>query len=250
MGKREIGPGRQAGATVAAAKLVELPPASSNSRAGPEPASDGARSGEQHANATLAGEERERLAGAESQLREQTTELARLRDDLELLRHALPGEVTHPAAPRREARQVELPGLNALSARDYWLHRCEGFRVGMLDGTVGTVEEARYGSQLDRPDWLAVKVGRWRARLVLVPCGEVEAILPEDKLILLRRDAGDEPGQPAAYGDPATALLQALARRLHRAPPADAARCRTQGRCSWARVGVRAGFGVWGAKCR
>ncbi len=225
MGKREIGPGRQAGATVAAAKLVELPPASSNSRAGPEPASDGARSGEQQANATLAAEfaeERERLAAAESQLREQATEFARLRDDLELLRHALPGEVMHPAAPRREARQVELPGLNALSARERWLHRCEGFRVEMLDGTVGTVAEVRYGGQLDRPDWLAVKVGRWRARLVLVPSGEVEAILPEDKLILLRRDAGNEPGQPAAHGDPATALLQALARRLHR-PPADAA---------------------------
>src|SRR5665213_161129 len=107
MGKREIDPGRQAGATVAAAKLVELPPASSNSRAGPEPASDGARSGEQQANATLAAEfaeERERLAAAESQLREQATEFARLRDDLELLRHALPGEVMHPAAPRRAAR--------------------------------------------------------------------------------------------------------------------------------------------------
>ena len=226
MGKREIGPERQADAMAAPAKLVELS-APSGSRAGPEPASDAARNGEQQANATLAAErveERERLVAAESQLREQATELVRLRDDLELLRQAPRVEVTPPAAPRRQARRVELPGLNALSEREYWLHRCEGFRVEMLDGTVGTVEEVRYGSQLGRPDRLAVKIGRWRTRLVLVPSGEVETISPESKLIVLRRDTDHEPDpdQPAAHDDHPTALLKALARRLHR-PPADAA---------------------------
>lgn len=144
----------------------------------------------QQPSATPAGELGElwvHLAAAESRLREQAAELARLRRDVELLhRLRLPEERPQLGAPRRPSRLVELVGLGDLPPRDSWLHRCEGFRVELSDGTVGTVEEVRYGSRYDRPDRLAVRVGRWRPQLLLVPVEEVDEIYPDEELVLLR----------------------------------------------------------------
>ena len=70
---------------------------------------------------------------------------------------------------------------------DYWLCRCEGFRVDSTrHGPVGTVEEIRFHSRVDRPDWLAVRTGGLFSRRVRVISVEyVAAIIPREGLIVL-----------------------------------------------------------------
>jgi hypothetical protein len=75
----------------------------------------------------------------------------------------------------------------AASKFDYWLRRCEGFRVDSPDGRVGFVEEVRYASRLDRPDVIAVRVGLLARLLLIVPVGEIAEILPGDERIVLHR---------------------------------------------------------------
>jgi hypothetical protein len=70
---------------------------------------------------------------------------------------------------------------------DYWLRRCQGFRVDAPQGRVGFVEEVRYASRCDRPDAIAVRAGRFGRLLLLIPVGEVAEILPEEKLVVLHR---------------------------------------------------------------
>ncbi len=156
-----------------------------------------------------------RLAAAESQLRDQAAELDRLRDDIQQVRALVPPvEEPAPAAARRPARQVEIVRLDALPPRESWLHRCEGFTVELPDGTVGTVEEARYGSRYDRPDRLAVRVGRWRSRLVLVPVDEVEDIDPAEELVLLRGEPDRGHSDSFERPQPLAGLLESLTRSI------------------------------------
>jgi hypothetical protein len=75
----------------------------------------------------------------------------------------------------------------AASNGDYWLRRCEGFRVDSPDGRVGFVEEVRYASRLDRPDVIAVRVGLLARLLLIVPVGEIAEILPREERIVLHR---------------------------------------------------------------
>jgi hypothetical protein len=75
----------------------------------------------------------------------------------------------------------------AASKFDYWLRRCEGFRVDSPDGRVGFVEEVRYASRVDRPDVIAVRVGLLARLLLIVPVGEVAEIIPGDARIVLHR---------------------------------------------------------------
>jgi hypothetical protein len=76
---------------------------------------------------------------------------------------------------------------DAASNFDYWLRRCEGFRVDAPQGRVGFVEEVRYASRYDRPDVIAVRVGLLGRLLVIVPVGEVAEILPREERIILHR---------------------------------------------------------------
>ena len=62
--------------------------------------------------------------------------------------------------------------------RDYWLCRCEGFRVDSAEGRIGFVRELRFDSRQEGPDLLAVRAGLFGTRLLLVPVEEVEEILP------------------------------------------------------------------------
>ena len=62
---------------------------------------------------------------------------------------------------------------DAASHFDYWLRRCEGFRVDSKDGRVGIVEEVRLSSS-KQPEALAVRTGLFRLRLRIVPVHEVE----------------------------------------------------------------------------
>ena len=74
--------------------------------------------------------------------------------------------------------------------REYWLRRCEGFRVETPSGRLGIVESLRFGRLHDRPDELVVRVGLLRSRLVAVDVDDVETVLPREQRIVLRRDPG------------------------------------------------------------
>lgn len=69
---------------------------------------------------------------------------------------------------------------------EYCLCRCEGFAVDSPAGRVGVVEGLRFRSLLERPDELAVRVGRLGRRYLLVPVSRVAEITPSRGLIMLR----------------------------------------------------------------
>ena len=74
--------------------------------------------------------------------------------------------------------------------RDYWLGRCEGYRVESSRRRLGTIEALRFESRADRPDALVVRGGMFRRRTILVPVGDVLEILPREHRILVR-DEGE-----------------------------------------------------------
>jgi hypothetical protein len=76
---------------------------------------------------------------------------------------------------------------DAASNFDYWLRRCEGFRVDSPQGRVGFVEEVRYAPRCDRPDLIAVRVGLLGRLLLIVPVEEVAEILPSEERVVLHR---------------------------------------------------------------
>ena len=69
----------------------------------------------------------------------------------------------------------------------YWLRHCHGFRVDSAGGRVGIVEDVLYGADLDQPSALAVRGGLFGRRLEVVEIEQVEAVLPRDKRVRLRR---------------------------------------------------------------
>lgn len=87
------------------------------------------------------------------------------------------------AVVTRQKRR-RLPGYCPVDP-DYWLCRCEGFRVDTSEGKRGVVEEVRFGTRLDRPDWIAIRGGLFSRQLEVVPVDGVAAIYPREGLILL-----------------------------------------------------------------
>jgi hypothetical protein len=77
--------------------------------------------------------------------------------------------------------------------RSYWLSRCEGFRVDSPRGRVGIVSELVFGSRLDQPDALVVRVGLLARRTILISTSEVAEIVPSEKRLRLE-------DQPALLG--------------------------------------------------
>jgi hypothetical protein len=69
-----------------------------------------------------------------------------------------------------------------------WVARCEGFGVVSPEGRIGTVEEIRYGPsrRWDSPTELAIQAGRGGNLRLIVPVDDVAAIVPDDRLVLLR----------------------------------------------------------------
>jgi len=74
---------------------------------------------------------------------------------------------------------------NRSTYRDYWLHRCEGFRVDSSRGRFGIVEELRFRTSAERPDSLVVRTGWLRRQLVVVPIERVDEVLPREQRIIL-----------------------------------------------------------------
>src|SRR5712692_2317091 len=68
--------------------------------------------------------------------------------------------------------------------QDYWLHRCEGFRVDLPDREVGTVKGLRFRDSIE-PELLEVRTGLFGRRLLLIPVERVEQILPNERRIIL-----------------------------------------------------------------
>jgi hypothetical protein len=68
--------------------------------------------------------------------------------------------------------------------REYWLRRCEGFRVEGPGGRVGYVRGIRFGSEAD-PEALEVGAGLLGRRRLLIPVSEVAQILPEERRLIL-----------------------------------------------------------------
>jgi uncharacterized protein with ACT and thioredoxin-like domain len=112
------------------------------------------------------------------------------------------------------SRHLEFPRPLAWDD-DYWLCRCEGFRVDAPAGRVGLVEAVRFGSRLDRPDELLVRGGVLGNRQLVVAVSDVQRVIPRqqrivvlstqvggrhDRLALrvhLRRNRRPEAGQPS-----------------------------------------------------
>lgn len=71
----------------------------------------------------------------------------------------------------------------------YGLVRCHGFDVEANGRPIGVVEEIRYGSRVDVPDLIAVRGGRLRQRLLLVPATQVERVDLRARRVQLSDDA-------------------------------------------------------------
>ena len=80
--------------------------------------------------------------------------------------------------------------------RDYWLARCAGYRVEWPGDRGGVVEEVRFGSRHDRPDFLVVRVGRVIGRRLVVHADEVASISPREQRLLLSAAPPRLPARP------------------------------------------------------
>jgi hypothetical protein len=69
--------------------------------------------------------------------------------------------------------------------RDYWLHRCEGFRVESAGREIGRVHGLRFKGSIE-PELLEVRTGLFGRRVLLIPVERVEELLPREKRVLLR----------------------------------------------------------------
>jgi hypothetical protein len=68
---------------------------------------------------------------------------------------------------------------------DYWLRRCEGFRVDGPGGRIGHVRAIRFGATAE-PEALEIRAGMLGRRTLIVPVSEVEEVIPEQRRLILR----------------------------------------------------------------
>jgi hypothetical protein len=71
-------------------------------------------------------------------------------------------------------------------AVEYWLERCEGFRVEAPDGRIGFVEAVLVSSETGRAATLLVR-GRAPSGLVAVAVDEIDDVALDEERIVLRR---------------------------------------------------------------
>ena len=97
----------------------------------------------------------------------------------------------------REVRDPRDPSYGP----DYWLHRCEGFRVDLPDGDVGTVKGLRFRDSIE-PELLELCTGLFGRRVLLIPVERVEQIFPKERRIILTvssrladPDVADQPAE-------------------------------------------------------
>jgi hypothetical protein len=86
--------------------------------------------------------------------------------------------------PTRSARAPAVASLPAEA--EYWLARCEGFRVEDAAGTVGMVEYVVVDPLFDRPSLVVVRQdGLKRHRTMDVPVDGVLEIRPAERRLVL-----------------------------------------------------------------
>jgi hypothetical protein len=73
--------------------------------------------------------------------------------------------------------------------REYWLHRCEGFRVESAGRGIGTVHGLRFKGSIE-PDLLEVRTGLFGRRVLLIPVEQVEELVPQEKRVALSASPG------------------------------------------------------------
>jgi hypothetical protein len=81
-------------------------------------------------------------------------------------------------------RRVELT-RNFVLDHDYWLCRCDGFRVEADGRKLGVVAELRFRTRHDRPDALVVYGGVLGNRVLVVPAGDVAGVVPREERVVL-----------------------------------------------------------------
>jgi hypothetical protein len=68
---------------------------------------------------------------------------------------------------------------------DYWLRRCEDFRVDGPEGRIGHVRSVRF-SRSDEPEVLEVRAGLLGRRTLLIPVAEIDEVIPDQRRLILR----------------------------------------------------------------
>jgi hypothetical protein len=80
---------------------------------------------------------------------------------------------------------VERAGHNQSSfGLDYWLRRCQRFRVDGPAGRIGRVRGVRLGASA-QPEVLEVQAGLLGRRTLLIPSADVVEAIPEQRRLLL-----------------------------------------------------------------
>jgi hypothetical protein len=100
----------------------------------------------------------------------------------------------------RQARAMTEKGAEHLESsfgREYWLRRCEGFRVEAPGGRIGQVRSIRFGDSAE-PEVLEVRAGLLGRRTLLIPVSDVETIISKERRLILcgsPRLLGSEPAE-------------------------------------------------------
>lgn len=89
----------------------------------------------------------------------------------------------------------------------YWLAHCEGFSVESPGGRVGLVQDVRCSLDSCDVNALVVRCGRLGRQVVVVPVHQIEAVVPRETRIILRRDPLIVPPRRAARGRPELRLV-------------------------------------------
>lgn len=118
-----------------------------------------------------------------AELADLRTRLGTLERELSTLDQHSHGSDAGPQ-PASNAPTIDLPRVLP-SERDFQLRRCERFAVFAGARPLGVVDGIRYESRTDRPDVLEVRSGRLGRRLVLVQVDDVEAIDPDEEVVLV-----------------------------------------------------------------
>ena len=98
------------------------------------------------------------------------------------------GETDLETTPHTSLPTVELRNTGAPLANDrsFWLAHCEEFEVFAGESPLGVVHGTRFGSRIDRPDLLEIRLGRRGRRILLVPVEDVEAIDPKERIVVVQ----------------------------------------------------------------
>ena len=154
-------------------------------------------------------EEESKLTGMADELHRHAARIAGLKRQLEAL-------IVSPTSLQPwsdSAGRVAGGGpTSGTSEPDYMLCRCEGFEVDSPTRRVGVVEGVRYHSRIDRPDVLEVRTGPFGRHLLLIPVDEVEQVLFEEGLVVLR-------SAPDLRHESFHELLARLRGRMHNGSP-------------------------------